>query len=234
MYRVIKFLEKLEDKTVDFIFLLVFLIGIYFTADSIYVFYNSRALNVKAVHTVEEIEEVKQQLTDDFVAWLTIDDTTINYPIMQGVDNSEYLNKDPYGNYALAGSIFLDSRNESDFSDGYNLVYGHHMSGGYMFGALDYFADPEYFNSHLKSTLEINNKIYQLEIFAYINSDAKDDIIFDVEKGGDRFSYIRSHAVNYVEPVSKGNLIIFSTCHSPLSTKRLCLCAILIPLNSDN
>lgn len=42
------------------------------------------------------------------VAWLTIDDTKIDYPVMQGKDNTEYLNKDPYGDYALAGSIFLD------------------------------------------------------------------------------------------------------------------------------
>jgi len=231
MYKFIRFLEKLEDKTVDFIFLLVFLIGIYFTADSIYVFYNSRALNVKAVHTMEEIEEVKQQLTEDFVAWLTIDGTTINYPIMQGSDNAEYLNKDPYGNYALAGSVFLDSRNAGDFTDDYNLVYGHHMSGGYMFGALDDFENKEFFDAHLTGTLDIDGVIYDLKIFAYVRTTASEDLIFDVEKKGDRFTYIKNHSVCYIEPDRKGVLMICSTCRSPLSMDRNCLCMMLVPRN---
>ncbi|MCR5793722.1 MAG: class B sortase, partial [Solobacterium sp.] len=68
---------------------------------------------------------------------LVIDDTGIDFPVMQGSDNTEYLTKDPDGNYSVCGSVFLDCRNSADLSDPYNLVYGHHMRGQYMFGALD-------------------------------------------------------------------------------------------------
>ncbi|MBR1845920.1 MAG: class B sortase, partial [Oscillospiraceae bacterium] len=63
---------------------------------------------------------------------------------MQGETNGKYLNTDPYGEYSLSGSIFLDSRNAGDFSDSYSLVYGHHMADGMMFGALDAFFDEGY------------------------------------------------------------------------------------------
>lgn len=46
----------------------------------------------------------------------------------------EYINKDVYGEFSLSGSIFLSCMNKKDFSDNYNLVYGHHMANGGMFG----------------------------------------------------------------------------------------------------
>lgn len=78
---------------------------------------------------------------------MTIDDTNIDYPVMQGEDNNEYLNKDPFGNYALSGSIFLDRRNNPEFKDYYSLIYGHHMEHGMMFGAIDEYLNEDYFNS---------------------------------------------------------------------------------------
>ena len=92
-------------------------------------------------------------ITDDMVAWITIDDTNIDYPVMQGDNNMEYLNINPYGEYSLSGSIFLDSRNAEDFSDDYSILYGHHMEHGAMFGALDDFYDNDYLRNHSTGTL---------------------------------------------------------------------------------
>ena len=85
----------------------------------------------------ETDDETNKKITGNMVAWLTIDDTNVDYPVMQGEDNNEYLNKDPFGDYALSGSIFLDSRNDPEFKDYYSLIYGHHMEHGMMFGAID-------------------------------------------------------------------------------------------------
>ena len=62
---------------------------------------------------------------------------------MQGETNLEYLNLDVCGNFALAGSIFLDTRNERDFSDPHSILYGHHMENSAMFGDLDLYKDEE-------------------------------------------------------------------------------------------
>ena len=48
-------------------------------------------------------------VNSDVCAWLTLDGTGIDYPVLQGRDNMTYLNRDVYGNFALAGSIFLDA-----------------------------------------------------------------------------------------------------------------------------
>ena len=73
-------------------------------------------------------------INKDVAGWITIDDTHIDYPVVQGKDDMEYINKDVYGEFSLSGSIFLSCMNKKDFSDNYNLVYGHHMANGGMFG----------------------------------------------------------------------------------------------------
>ena len=89
-----------------------------------------------------------QNINADVCAWLTIDDTGIDYPVVRGKDDMEYINKDVYGNFALSGSIFLSSANQPDFTDPYNLIYGHHMSNGAMFGDVVEFTDEAYFTAH--------------------------------------------------------------------------------------
>lgn len=42
----------------------------------------------------------------DVCAWVSVDNTNIDFPILQGETNLSYINKDVYGNFALAGSIF--------------------------------------------------------------------------------------------------------------------------------
>ena len=101
------------------------------------------------------------------------DTEMIDYPVMQGETNSEYLNKDPYGEFSLSGSIFLDSRNEKMFSDPYSLIYGHHMEYGAMFGSLDGYADREYFDAHKTGTLTvIKGAEYKITFFASCKAQA--------------------------------------------------------------
>lgn len=61
--------------------------------------------------TFEELRAINP----DVCAWITLDGTKIDYPVLQGEDNLTYINKDVYGNFALAGSIFLDSNCDRSF-----------------------------------------------------------------------------------------------------------------------
>lgn len=91
------------------------------------------------------------------IGWLTIDHTDIDYPVMQGKTNTEYLNKNPLGQISVSGSIFLDSASKSDFSDPYSVAQGK------MFGALDGFQDFSYLKSHSSGTLKTaDGKAYSL------------------------------------------------------------------------
>ena len=129
------------------------------------------------------------------IAWLMIDGTPIDYPVMQGIDNAEYINKDPYGNYSVSGSIFLDCRNKADFSDPYNLVYGHHMEYDYMFGVLDRFLDQEFLEKHQNGTLIVGNSIYDIEFFATVEAPAEESRIFAPTEAAFPLDYILKNAI---------------------------------------
>ena len=85
-----------------------------------------------------------QAINPDIVAWLRIPGV-LEYPVVRGEDNSYYLNHTVQKTYNIAGSIFLDYRNERDFSDSKNIIYGHNMKDGSMFGGLKAYMDSEFF-----------------------------------------------------------------------------------------
>ena len=167
-------------------------------------------------------------ISDDMVAWITIDGTNIDYPVMQGDDNVKYLNTDPFGRYSLSGSIFLDSRNSPDFSDDYSLVYGHHMEYGRMFGALDDFFNSSYLNSHSSGTLIVGKnaeKIYDLTVFAALRASAKDETVFDPGKGDIR-QFIKDNCENYTADPGRRILALSTCAESDSVTRTVVFCYI--------
>ena len=162
----LRFFDRTVDNICMIVCLFVMIIGAYALYDSYMVYYdaNDESLMQYKPKLGEDVPAARAML-DDYVAWLTIDDTNIDYPVMQGEDNSEYLNKDPYGQYSLSGSLFLDSRNKYDFTDPYSLIYGHHMEYGSMFGALDDFVDEDYLRSHRTGKLICAERAFDINIF---------------------------------------------------------------------
>ncbi len=222
MNKVIRFFDDLVDRALALILILLLLVGVYFIYDTAFVYYNASAARVAYYRPgSEEAEAVAETkpLTEDYVAWLTLDDTSIDYPIMQADNNSKYLNMDPYGDYSLAGSIFLDSRNASDFSDSYSLVYGHHMTGGYMFGALDKYYDEAFFDAHRKGELIVGEAVYELEVFAMLLTDANEDKLFNPQGSDKVFKVAEEASMYYREPASE-HVLALSTCKDPGSTTR--------------
>ncbi len=84
----------------------------------------------------------------DVIGWLYSPDTPINYPVVQTGDNDYYMYHMPDGTESDSGSIFLDCRNKSDFSDWNHILYGHNMKNDTMFGALQDYKRQEYYDEH--------------------------------------------------------------------------------------
>lgn len=83
----------------------------------------------------------------DFVGWIKIDGTGVNYPVMQSKGDGEfYLSRDFDKNYNAHGVPFLDERCDVADADNY-VIYGHHMGDGTMFSDLMYFKDADYCES---------------------------------------------------------------------------------------
>lgn len=222
MSAVIKFIDRITDIILLLFFLLLILIGGYTMYDTLLIYNASDQADLRTYKPIVIDGEVgwdMSALSDEVVAWLTVDDTDIDYPVMQGKDNSVYLNKDPYGDYSVSGSIFLDYRNAPDFSDDYSLIYGHHMEYGYMFGVLDEFKNKDYFDSHRTGTLTVKNAVYSIKFFASLEADGMTGEIFVPDSADDAMQYVKEHAMIWYEP-EKGKLIALSTCKFPETTER--------------
>lgn len=231
MYRVIRSIDRWTDYALLLIFLLLFLIGFYTMYDTMLIYDAAKSDDLRQFKPFynERGEFVwdMSALTDDVVAWLTVDDTTIDYPVMQGIDNTEYLNKSPYGKYSLSGSLFLDSRNSPDFSDDYSLIYGHHMQYAKMFGALDEFLDRDYFDTHRTGTLITETGyVYHIEFFACVEADASVRAIFAPTETYDTMAYVKEHATFYREPAGE-HLVALSTCKFPQTSERIIVFGVL-------
>ena len=72
-----------------------------------------------------------KKINPDVVAWLRIPGV-LEYPVVRGQDNFYYLSHTVQKTYNIAVSIFLDYRNEADFSDSNSITYGHNMKDGSM------------------------------------------------------------------------------------------------------
>ena len=220
------FAHKSINFIVAIISLILFLICLYAMIDAYNVYVGASDTGILKYKPVAGDTEMLRELSDDAVAWLTVDDTRIDYPVMQGKTNDDYLNKDPYGEFSLSGSIFLDSRNEKMFSDPYSLVYGHHMEYGAMFGSLDEYAGKEFFDAHKTGSLIVaNDTEYQITFFAACKAQATEKIIFDPPESDNpsRLEYLSKNALIYYpqEVDASSKLIALSTCQSAESNERM-------------
>ena len=160
-------------------------------------------------------------INPDTRAWITLDGTHIDYPMVQGKDDMEYVNKDVTCEFSLSGSIFLSAKNKADFSDPYMLTYGHHMDNGGMYGDVMKFIEKDYFDKHLTGHLFLpDGRARKLDVFAVIECDAYDQMIYrtDNKKGNvmELVEYLKNHATNFRDIGMKESdqIMALSTCVS--------------------
>ena len=182
-------------------------------------------------------EELKA-INPDVYAWVTLDNTNIDHPVLQGQDNLTYVNRDVYGNFALAGSIFLDSRNDSSFSDPYSLLYGHHMENSGMFGDLALYKEEDFFQENSTGYLITPEGVYDLEIFASLVVSASDQYIFDPEvwhtEEAAALAHVKENALYLRENIfqdldENSRILALSTCSGEFSDARTVVLAKMIP-----
>lgn len=169
------------------------------------------------------ITDLQNEVNKDIAGWINIPETNIDYPFVKAADNDYYLRRDIFGNYALAGTIFMDYRCDENFTGFNTIIYGHNMNNGSMFGDLALFGDGGFFEENRTGTIYLKDKTYTLEFFAYMITGEDDVIIYNQyaapEEGGSEFleyseyfEYVERFARNYREPYKKNNIVTLSTC----------------------
>ena len=169
-------------------------------------------------------------------AWIRIDGTVIDYPIMLGPDNDYYLTRLPNGKSSKNGSIFMDYRNAADFSGQHTLIYGHNMKSGAMFGGLRNYGKQSFYDNHPTASIFTPNKNYKVLLFAgyrlnpavemlplgFNNTEALNKYVQDVKK--------RSLFKSDVEVSAGDRLVSLATCEYSIKNGRLVLIGKLVGL----
>ena len=162
----------------------------------------------------------------DFVGWLTVQETDIDYPVMKSSENDPefYLHRDFDKNYSYSGTLFIGEGCNAD-SDIF-VIYGHNMNAGTMFGTLDSFRDPVFASEHqyILFRTPAGNRVYR--VFAAFQTQI-------VPENSDAFAYYRAvgklnkgefdYAVENIQrmslinlnaaPAYGQNIMLLSTCY---------------------
>lgn len=142
-------------------------------------------LEFDPVETNMDIEEreIRSQFVDlhkineEIVGWISIEDTKVNYPILQAEDNAYYLDKNYQHEKTAAGSIFMDFRNDVANYDPNIIIYGHRMRDDSMFNSLENFLDEDFFYNHGIIQIDTLYESYDAEVFAAYSTTTDFDYI---------------------------------------------------------
>lgn len=182
----------------------------------------------------------------DIVAWVYVPDSPINYPVVQGDDNEEYLHKAFDGStgwLASAGTIFLDSTNSPDYSDQNSALYGHHMNDGSMFASLSDWQNNDEYNAHRDIYVLTPQGNYRLKTFALVKTTGDDALVQTTFSSDESYqSYIqdkldRSVTTQQGEVLSAADIrqsMLFSTCEYSQADGRAVLFAAVVETTVAN
>ncbi len=105
------------------------------------------------------------EINADYIGWLRIGGTEIDYPLVQGNDNDKYLKTTFEGERNRLGAIFMDYRCKAGFDAPYAILYGHNAKNGSMFGGLSAYLDSGYLAEHPTLSIVLpdgTERIYQI------------------------------------------------------------------------
>lgn len=194
------YMIKVLRRVINSILVLLILVFIVIIVNKKYSYYkenlrynkirNIRSELVKQNDNEVFIDDEMKKINSDYVFWIEIPDTVINYPVVQGVDNQFYLNNNFYGEESISGTIFLDA--ENDLASDRNLIlYGHHMRDGSMFAGINKFKEEDFFDNG-KIKIIKDNKEYFYEVFSVRVVDGNDNKIISHFNNDEEFD-------NYIE-----------------------------------
>ena len=231
------FKEKKKMGIISIFFLIVF-IGIFlYTSSNLVVWYKSNKeleknekdiFNKVVTASEENPEKIEidfkklQEINSDVKGWITVENTNINYPILQTNNNEYYLKHDINKKYSSCGSIFLDCDSDASFTKKNTVIYGHNLLNGKMFAELTNILEGKLGN-------KINIKIYLPE-------EEKEYEVFSVYMGEPSLEMKQNSSYEdildksnlkfeYKEENKENNIITLITCNSN-SEKRIVVTAL--------
>ena len=114
------------------------------------------------------------------IGWLKINDTNIDYPVMQCDDNSFYLSHNFDSEEDKAGALFLDCGNNITSDDDNYIIYGHHLTSGRMFSSLGDYEKESFYEGHKYITFDTIYEEHTYQVMYAFRSRVynDDDVVF--------------------------------------------------------
>ena len=179
------------------------------------------------------------KINNDLIGWVKIENTNINYPVMQSKIKNYYLRKDFYKNYSSYGTPFIAEECKINKSDNI-IIYGHHIRGRKMFGDLESYKSKNFYEENkFIDFYTLNDKTTekkQYEIFAvfktpvytsnefkyynYINFNSEEEFSEFINKCKSKAMYDTN-----INPKYKDKMITLSTCEYSQRNGRLVVIA---------
>mgnify|MGYP003299614514 CR=1 FL=1 len=134
---------------------------------------------IKSKYTFDKSFKKLLSINKETVAYLTVKNTQISYPVVQHSDNSYYLGRDFYKKKTVMGWVYMDYRNNPKEFDDNTIIYGHNMKNGTMFGSLKKVLDSSWRKNEENMTisLDLPTGSYKFKIFSIYKVDYTTDYL---------------------------------------------------------
>ena len=185
--------------------------------------------------TYNQVFEELSAINDDTVGWLTVNNTKINYPVVQAEDNEYYLKRDYNKDSNILGWIFMDYRNSIYNMSNNTIIYGHNIKVGLMFGTLRYALNEDWYKNEENQIITFNTKVKNMKwkIFSIYKIPVTNDYLYANFDDNDEFlefaNNLKSRSIYDfgIELDKDDKILTLSTCGST-SAQRMVIHAVLI------
>lgn len=178
-----------------------------------------------------ESENLLKSENRDYLAWIQIDGTGINYPVAQGREDGYYLDHTFSGLENPCGSIFMDV-NCSFLGNGNTILYGHNMKDGSMFADIKKYRKQDYWKEHEWIQIYVDGRKETLRVFACILAEDGESAAYTCTFGSmeEKLAFIDQMKASSViqtdyTPQPEDVFLTLSTCTGPNGKDRLLLLA---------
>lgn len=185
--------------------------------------------------------EALEKENSDIYAWIKVDDTNVDHPIVQSPTNDEFYLKHSAQDksWSASGAIYTELINHKNFNDAVTVIYGHNGYGDSMFTTLHRFEDEDFFNNHPYFTIYMSGRklTYQvISAFKYDDRHIMNSFNFSdttiltefqkmIQNPDSVSKNVRTQLDAQIDKDSK--IVILSTCITNQKSNRLLICGVL-------
>ena len=226
--------KKYEKTILNLILYIILLSILIYSGIKIFKWYKDKTNNNKIAEQIRSTVIVEEENGDEYtvdfnklkeqnnetIAWLKVNNTNVEYPVVKGTNNSFYLNHSFDKSNNSAGWIFADYRNKFDNTDKNIVIYGHNMRDGSMFGSMLNILNAKWYENEENTniTLYTENEKCMYKVFSVYKIENEDYYIKTEFKNDNEFEDFiknlqkRSIKVFNVDVSKDDNILTLSTC----------------------